>query len=143
MISEYIERIVNSELESLLWSSVMCYEEDCPNYGEAFDLHYSPAEASTELREKLTDELLALDAQLEEEPTGKLATACQEYFDSLSDWRNFPEKFGHDLALTRNQHGVGFWDRGLGEAGVVLTDWAESQGTAELFVVSATEFSAE
>jgi len=28
---------------------------------------------------------------------------------------------GHDFWLTRNHHGVGFWDRGLGEVGHNLT----------------------
>ena len=40
---------------------------------------------------------------------------------------------GHDFALTRNRHGAGFWDRGLGEAGDVLTDLAHSFGEATLF----------
>lgn len=31
------------------------------------------------------------------------------------------EQIGHDFWLTRNHHGVGFWDRGLGEIGVKLT----------------------
>lgn len=29
---------------------------------------------------------------------------------------------GHDFWLTRNGHGVGFWDRGLGELGDKLTE---------------------
>lgn len=42
--------------------------------------------------------------------------------------------FGHDLLLTRDHHGVGFWDRGLGELGEYLTERAESIGeSADLF----------
>lgn len=42
--------------------------------------------------------------------------------------------FGHDLLLTRDHHGVGFWDRGLGELGEYLTERAESiGGSADLF----------
>lgn len=33
---------------------------------------------------------------------------------------------GHDFALTANCHGVGFWDRGLGELGDVLTAKAKA-----------------
>lgn len=29
---------------------------------------------------------------------------------------------GHDLWLTRNGHGAGFWDRGAGEPGAILTE---------------------
>ena len=31
------------------------------------------------------------------------------------------EQIGHDFWLTRNGHGAGFWDRGLGEVGDKLT----------------------
>jgi hypothetical protein len=31
---------------------------------------------------------------------------------------------GHDLILTANRHGAGFWDRGLGATGKTLTDAA-------------------
>ena len=43
-------------------------------------------------------------------------------------------QFGHDLWLTRNHHGTGFWDRGLGERGNVLTKWAHAEGEAHLTV---------
>ncbi len=39
-----------------------------------------------------------------------------------------PEQFGHDFILTRNGHGAGFWDRGLGDAGRRLTDAAKTFG---------------
>lgn len=35
---------------------------------------------------------------------------------------------GHDLWLTRNGHGAGFWDRGLGEIGETLTKAANAMG---------------
>lgn len=43
---------------------------------------------------------------------------------------------GHDFALTRNGHGAGFWDRGLGIVGEALTTLAKSYGTRSLFVDS-------
>lgn len=35
---------------------------------------------------------------------------------------------GHDFYLTRNRHGAGFWDRGLGDVGRRLTEAAHSYG---------------
>lgn len=35
---------------------------------------------------------------------------------------------GHDLWLTRNGHGAGFWDRDIGEAGTLLTTACEFLG---------------
>lgn len=41
---------------------------------------------------------------------------------------------GHDFALTRNRHGAGFWDRGLGKAGDELTRAAHSYGECGLYL---------
>lgn len=41
---------------------------------------------------------------------------------------------GHDLWLTRNRHGAGFWDRGVGKVGDDLTEAAHSLGESDLYV---------
>jgi len=38
------------------------------------------------------------------------------------------ELAGHDFWLTRNGHGTGFWDRGLGEVGERLSEAAHQYG---------------
>jgi hypothetical protein len=45
-----------------------------------------------------------------------------------------PEQCGHDFWLTRNGHGAGFWDRGLGALGERLTRAAKSHGSVDLYV---------
>lgn len=40
----------------------------------------------------------------------------------------------HDFWLTRNRHGVGFWDRGYGPIGETLTQAAQVYGEVDLFV---------
>jgi hypothetical protein len=45
-----------------------------------------------------------------------------------------PTQAGHDFWLTRNRHGAGFWDRGLGERGKRLTDAAHAHGSCDLYV---------
>lgn len=44
------------------------------------------------------------------------------------------EQAGHDFWLTRNGHGAGFWDRGLGELGDRLSDACEPYGSVDLYV---------
>lgn len=45
-----------------------------------------------------------------------------------------PEDYaGHDFWLTRNGHGAGFWDRGLGELGDRLTEAAKAYGSVDLY----------
>lgn len=49
----------------------------------------------------------------------------------LADWSD--NQIGHDLWLTRNGHGAGFWDRGL-PYGDVLTDKAKSLGGSYCYI---------
>lgn len=44
-----------------------------------------------------------------------------------------PTQVGHDFYLTRNGHGAGFWDRGLGDRGDRLADAARAWGSSELY----------
>lgn len=41
---------------------------------------------------------------------------------------------GHDFYLTRNSHGAGFWDRGLGDAGDVLSEASREFGASHEYV---------
>lgn len=49
-----------------------------------------------------------------------------------AEWYNDAQA-GHDLWLTRNGHGVGFWDRDIGDVGDTLTTLAEKEGPADLY----------
>ena len=44
------------------------------------------------------------------------------------------EQIGHDFWLTRNRHGTGFWDRGLGQVGDQLTKASHVYGEVYLYV---------
>lgn len=43
------------------------------------------------------------------------------------------EQIGHDFTLTRNGHGTGFWDRGLGDRGDRLTAATKPYGEAYMY----------
>lgn len=45
-----------------------------------------------------------------------------------------PAQHGHDFALTRNRHGAGFWDRGYGIAGDLLTEAAKVYGSHSIMI---------
>lgn len=45
-----------------------------------------------------------------------------------------PSQAGHDFWLTRNGHGAGFWDRGLGDLGDRLSDASKVYGGVDLIV---------
>ena len=44
------------------------------------------------------------------------------------------EQAGHDLFLTREGHGTGFWDRGLGHYGDVFTKYCEEINVCDPYV---------
>lgn len=44
------------------------------------------------------------------------------------------EQNGQDFWLTRNQHGAGYWDRGYGVVGEILTDAAYVYGCCDVYV---------
>lgn len=56
----------------------------------------------------------------------------------LSNWSDLrdmdPAQAGHDFLLTRDHHGVGFWDRGLGERGDRLTAASHPYGDSGFYV---------
>lgn len=46
-----------------------------------------------------------------------------------------PEELaGHDFLLTRNRHGAGFWDRGMGATGEALTEACRPCGEVNFYV---------
>jgi hypothetical protein len=44
------------------------------------------------------------------------------------------EQLAHDLWLTRNGHGAGFWDRGQDLPGKILTEYAQALGSSDAYV---------
>ena len=95
-----------------LWSSM---DEE----GEPLDLNYFPTDLSPELvtsmKEDVVDFVKGNKEVLEQ--------------SKLSD-----DQIGHDFWLNRNGHGVGFWDRGLGEIGTKLSEAAEVYSGIDLYV---------
>ncbi len=67
-----------------------------------------------------------------------LAAECASFQDEFGAALGLPgraERAGHDLWLTRNRHGSGFWDGDWPEAlGEILSDAAQRLGTVDLYV---------
>lgn len=67
----------------------------------------------------------------DKESLSKLRTHAIKFFADNIDLINQAENYsydqaGHDLWLTENGHGTGFWDRGLNEVGNKLTNLSEN-----------------
>jgi hypothetical protein len=68
----------------------------------------------------------------------RMRADCADFYALASDlWTEAgmsDYQAGHDFWLTRNRHGAGFWDRGLGEAGDKLTALAHAYGDSALYI---------
>ena len=117
--SAEFESFLSSYREAALWSSHN-------------ELHDEDIEQPENLEDQETAP--ALDAAMREDCTtfldahgGLLEQAAAERGYSM-------EQAGHDFWLTRNHHGAGFWDRGLGEVGERLTTAANGFGEVDLYL---------
>lgn len=80
------------------------------------------------------------ESELTDEARTAMATDVRNFIEGCQSDR--PTVFngmdagqiGHDFALTRNGHGTGFWDRGLGERGTWLSAQAKPYREARLEV---------
>ena len=70
----------------------------------------------------------------------KSAYDCAQFIEAAGDLLdNLPSGYdfsnaGHDFWLTRNGHGAGFWDRGLGERGDKLTSLSKSFASRNVYI---------
>lgn len=67
------------------------------------------------------------DCKAFQDANGKLLGLAYK-FDGYSE-----AQAGHDFWLTRNGHGAGFWDRGLGIVGTKLTDASRPYGSVDMY----------
>lgn len=91
------------------------------------------------------DDMYSVD-DISEECKAAMLESCKDFIDTnASDLADYGSKMaceqwsaedraGHDFWLTRNGHGAGFWDRGLGELGDRLSKAAEVYGSVDLYV---------
>lgn len=104
-------------LECALWLETV-FDEDGNDLGHAEDFwDVDDIDADT-----LAEHRADLDAFIEDQ---------EENFESLLNSMT-SGSIGHDFYLTRNRHGAGFWDRGLGPIGDVISDAARVYGEAEV-----------
>jgi hypothetical protein len=107
-----LNAMVRQYAVTALWSSI---DED----GEPLDAHYTVEDIDSKTMDAMRDDCADFLAA----NRGDLVAAGMNAHDA-----------GHDFWLTRNGHGAGFWDRGLGEIGDRLSDAAKVYGSVDLYV---------
>lgn len=120
--SAELDSMVGAYVEAALWATTNeRYHEDPENESEKLDdSGYELADAARNAMKADCADFLGSYGDL-------IQQAVDEHGYSI-------EQAGHDFFLTRSGHGVGFWDRGLGELGTKLTDASQAYGEADLYV---------
>ena len=130
--SETLERgrddFMRGYVEAMLWANTFVErpgEEDC----EPDDVRYwyqSPGRWWEDTPVDLGDAAAFWDA------FGYVLLSL-DYGKRGEHWSSV-ELAGHDFALTRNGHGTGFWDRGLGTIGDMLTEECKPYGAHHVII---------
>lgn len=110
-------------VEAILWANVTWEGENGKppeGYGNG-DIELT----EEQLRELSGDVVDFVEAQLSE-----LDEYARKRERSEGGWFSAWEAAGRDFALTRNGHGAGFWDRGLGDLGERLKRASKPYGEA-------------
>jgi hypothetical protein len=111
-----MSEFLRTYIECALWSSVD------PGSDIPLDSIYEASDLPGETVEKMRADC----ADFQESNARLLAQAyATGYTESQA---------GHDFWLTRNGHGAGFWDRGLGATGEALTRDAKVHGSVDLYI---------
>lgn len=115
--AEFDEELHNY-LDAELWAAGDMVTED----GEAGQAWADEYDHTDFARESVDEAEAALAAVINAAPSAALHHRAVSF------------SLGHDLALTRNRHGAGFWDRGTGHEGDRLTQAAHEAGGTDLEV---------
>ncbi|QAU07332.1 hypothetical protein SEA_NOSILAM_91 [Gordonia phage NosilaM] len=126
-IAHGLESVARGYVDALCWTQPDYYGDGDDNGdGEdrtLRDLGYGYGDLHPGTRDRITAELSAVVAA---HPLAvRMYGAARTFNAGDGDvW----EHFGHDYLLTRDGHGAGFWDRGLGDLGEYLSTIAGNAG---------------
>jgi len=115
-MSQKLNDFILGYIECALWATL---DESDESGGNPLDKNYGITDLSEDCLQQITQDCQSFrEANVEDIAESELA-------DSSA---------GHDFFLTRNGHGAGFWDRGLGEVGVRLTAACKPYGSMDLYL---------
>jgi hypothetical protein len=113
---------VDAYIECALWAGLDISREDEGGHNPPLDANFGPDDLSEEAYQSISREVRDF-----------LEANEADIWQTGDEFEIDPEQIGHDFYLTRNGHGAGFWDRGLGELGDRLAAAAKVYGSSELY----------
>jgi len=119
-----LETFTQAYIECALWAEM---DNSDPNTGgDPLDRNYSADDIAPETLTRIQADCAKFYAANSESWINAYPPASEAWSDD--------ERAGHDFWLTRNGHGAGFWDRGMGDIGDTLTDACKVYREVDLYV---------
>jgi hypothetical protein len=125
-----LDEFVDGFVKAALWSTTGTVdEEDLKNpsfegceVGDDYNLddHFGPEDIHEEAMEQIRSDCEGFISE------------CHELLLVAMNTGRPLDHLGHDFLLSKNGHGTGFWDRGLGETGDLLHKASKPYGNTEL-----------
>lgn len=122
-----MDDFTSAYIECALWTSNA--EDKDGNPSEPMDENFGPEDIAVDSLKRIISDC----KEFQEENEIELIEAY-EFYGPTSDGANPQERAGHDFWLTRNGHGAGYWDRGLGAVGDALTKASKEYGDIGLYL---------
>lgn len=122
------EMVLEAYIVAALWST---NDESDETGGEPLDSNYSASDMAPEAVKSFRQDVEAFLVAMGPERMERYAAAMS------GGGYTAEERLGHDLWLTRNGHGAGFWDRDYGDdktLGDELTSLCKGLGEVYLYV---------
>lgn len=120
------ETIIDAYVTAMHWTAQLDIISANNPYGETLETLPLDSETDVDDIPRVFLDRMARDAR-------KFARRVEDYVPLFPNASALtPDMLGHDYCLTRNRHGAGFWDRGLGELGDYLSTTARDDGESSL-----------
>lgn len=122
-----LDNFTRGYIVAALWST---NDESTPEGGEPLDKNYDVEDLASET----LDCIVADCEKFQRDNAADLVLYAEMMRKYDPSQGTIDEYAGHDFWLTRNGHGAGFWDRGLGDVGDRLTKASKPYGSCDLYV---------
>lgn len=126
---------------SQFYSKFAVYVPDERTAFDDFLAGYEECAAWLAYREDGTGNLEDVDAReyaFTDDTKAAIRSVCVDFWSTNRELMHDlnASQCGHDFFLTRNRHGTGFWDRGLGDLGTKLSEAAYTYGEQNVYLYS-------
>jgi hypothetical protein len=123
-----LDAFATAYIDAALWSTTA-------SNGTALDEYFDRDDLDADTRASMVSDC----RDFQHTNRALLRRAYDVYLSKMGDEHAPAARAGHDFWLTRNGHGAGFWDRGLGKIGDELTTAAKLAGSFDLDEYNMTE----